>query len=289
MLMMMGQLLGALLSRNYAWKSSYVGLAALSVPIGAILAMPLTKASWLSRDRVTPPRTDSMTFQSSFTWSSHLIRRVVFSLLLPLAGLAYCLTATGPPLHWSAITIFAGLVGFLTDLGIAECVGLIMETFDTCDLQPGVNERHRLQSLSENVKRRRTNYSSFPRVCSGFFAAQSLGFFLAAAATVVSGRVTDAYGSQTAISIVAGVLLGVTVLLLVVLWRWREVRVIPEFSGANATGGTRKGSKGWDPNDPEWKAVVIGNPSGKMRRMNVLEMGSWSRWTEVRRLNHLVK
>ncbi|SMY23664.1 unnamed protein product [Zymoseptoria tritici ST99CH_1A5] len=289
-------LLGALLSRDYAWKSSYVGLAALSVPIGAILAMPLTKASWLSRDRVTPPRTDSMTFQKSFSWSSHLIRRAIFSLLLPLAGLAYCLTATGPPFNWTAVVIFAGLVGFLTDLGIAECVGLIMETFDTCDLQPGVNQRHRLQSLSDNVKRRRTNYSSFPRVCAGFFAAQSLGFFLAAGATVVSGRVTNSYGSQTAISIVAGILLAVTLLLLIVVWRWKQVQVIPEFSGSGvvpvvAQNGTqtRKESKAWDPNDPQWKAVVIGNPSGKMRRMNILELGSWSRWTEIRKLNKLVK
>jgi hypothetical protein len=37
----------------------------------------------------------------------------------------------------------------------------------------------------------------------------------------------------------------------------------------------------------DWKAVVIGNPSGKMRRMNILEMGKWSRWSEIRRLNKL--
>ena len=37
----------------------------------------------------------------------------------------------------------------------------------------------------------------------------------------------------------------------------------------------------------DWKAVVIGNPSGKMRRMNFLETGKWSRWSEIRRLNML--
>jgi hypothetical protein len=37
----------------------------------------------------------------------------------------------------------------------------------------------------------------------------------------------------------------------------------------------------------EWKAVIIGNPSGKMRRMNLLETGKWSRWSEIRRLNLL--
>lgn len=206
--------------------------------------------------------------------------------MLPFAGLGFCMSASGPPLHWSAAIIFAALAGFLADLGTAECVGLIMETFDTCDLQPGVNTKHRLQSMSSDAQRRRTNYSSFPRVCAGFFAAQSLGFFLAAGCTVAAGRVTNAYGAQTATSIVVAILLAVTVFLFIVLWRWKEVKVIPDF-----TLGTRRGSKDWDPSggDPEWKAVVIGHPSGKLRRMNFLELGSQSRWTEIRKLNKLIR
>ncbi|KAI5359282.1 hypothetical protein Slin14017_G101840 [Septoria linicola] len=279
-------LLGALLSRNYSWPSHWVGIAALSVPVGAALAMPLAKASTFSRSRVTPVRTDSMTMQRRVVWTSHLLRRTIFTLLLPFAGLAFCLSSSGPPLHWSAAVVFAGMVGFLADLGTAECVGLIMETFDTCDLQPGVNTLHRVQSMSAIAKKRRTNYSCFPRVCAGWFAAQSLGFFLAAGATVAAGRITDNYGAQTATSVVAAILLGVTVMLLVVSWRWKDVQVIPNF-----TMGTRRGSKDWDPSrdDPEWKAVIIGKPSGKMRRMNLLEMGSWSRWTEIRKLNKLIK
>ncbi|KAF7188049.1 hypothetical protein HII31_10621 [Pseudocercospora fuligena] len=279
-------LLGALLSRDYRWPSYSVGLAALAVPAGAGLAMPLTKASWLSRSRVAPARTDSMTVQKRVTWSSHMLRRLVFSLLLPFAGLGYCLAARGPSLHWSAAVIMAGFVGFLTDLGIAECVGLIMETFDTCDLQPGVNTKHRVQSMSASTRMRRTNYSSFPRVCAGWFASQSLGFFLAAGATVVAGRVTNKYGAQTAISIFAAILLAVTLLLLIILWRWKEIQVIPSY-----TMGTRRGTKDWDPSfgDPEWKPVVIGNPSGKFRRVNLLELGAMSRWTEIRKLNNLTR
>ncbi|KAF2211689.1 hypothetical protein CERZMDRAFT_98119 [Cercospora zeae-maydis SCOH1-5] len=281
-------LLGALLSRDYEWASHWVGLAALSVPIGAALAVPLTNASTFSRARVKPPRTDSMTFQEPrVTWTSHLFRRTVFTLLLPFAGLGFCLSSPGPPLHWSAAVIFAGLVGFLADLGTAECVGLIMESFDTCDLQPGVNTRHRVQSMSAQTRRRRTNYSSFPRVCAGWFAAQSLGFFLAAGATVAAGRVTDNFGAQTSISIVAAILLGVTVLLLIVLWRWNDVQVIPSFTSGTATGSKEFGDSSQA--DPEWRPVVIGRPSGKMRRMNLLEMGAWSRWTEIRKLNKLVK
>lgn len=75
-------------------------------------------------------------------------------------------------------------------------------------------------------------------------------------------------------------------MLLIVLWRWKEVQVIPNF-----TMGTFRSNKETEmgQGDPEWKAVIIGHPSGKMRRMNLLEMGAWSRWTEIRKLNKLIK
>ncbi|KAK5111962.1 hypothetical protein LTR85_011709 [Meristemomyces frigidus] len=281
-------LLGALLSRDYKWQPQYVGAATLSLAIGAFFAIPLAKASIFSRARFTPQRTDSMTMRAPrLTWSSHLMRRCIFTLLLPFAGLAYTLSAPGPRVSWTTPTIFCGLVGFLSNLAIAECVGLIMDTFDTCDLQPGVNQKHRLQSMAETTRRRRTNYSSFPRVCAGFFAAQSLGFFLAAAATGVSGDVTRALGAQEAVAVVAGILLVITLLFMAVMWRWKEVQVIPN----GIFGGTKKGSIAWGPgaDDPEWKPVVIGNPSGKMRRVNLLELGSLTRWTEIRKLNKLVR
>lgn len=215
-----------------------------------------------------------------------MLRRCIFTLTLPFAAIAYTLSSPGPSVSWVTPTVFCGLVGFLSNLAIAECVGLIMETFDTCDLQPGVNQKHRLQSMAETTRRRRTNYSSFPRICAGFFAAQSTGFFLSAAATGASGDITRAIGAQMATAVVAAILLTLTVLVIVVLWRWREVQVIP-----NGAFGTMKGSIAWGPgaDDPEWRPVIIGNPSGKMRRMNFLELGSLSRWTEIRQLNRLVR
>jgi hypothetical protein len=260
---------------------------------GALIATPLTKASWFSRSRVATARTDSMTFQPRITWSSHLIRRSIFTFVLPFAALGYCLSAKGPPLSAAAAIVFAGLLGFLTDLGVAECIGVIMETFDICDLQPGVNTKHRLQSMASAIQRRRTNYSCFPRVTAAFFAAQALSFFLSAAATGVSGRLVNAVGAQIAIAVVAAIVLGVTVLLLTVIWRWKEVQVIP--SSISGTVAPFR-STTWDSNaaapassTPEdWRAVVFGNPTGKMRRMNVLEMGSQTRWTEIRKLNMLV-
>ncbi|KAI9699512.1 MAG: hypothetical protein M1820_007143 [Bogoriella megaspora] len=281
--------LGALLSRKYVWRAQKVGLGVFAVAVGAFLAIPLSKANIFSRDRKKGPRTDSMTFEHNITWSSHLVRRTIFTTVLPIAGVAYTVTSVKPSMHYIAPIVFAGLIGFLTNLGITECYGLIMETYDTSDLQPGVNSKHRLQSLAAPIRRRRTNYSSYPRVSAGIFAIQSLSFFFAAGATGIGGKVTREYGAPLTTGIWAAILLGLTLLLAFVLWRFKSVKVIPDH-----TFGTRVDTAAWmtqvqETVESDWKPVVIGNPSGKMRRMNLLEMGRQSRWTEIRKLNKLVR
>jgi MFS family permease len=284
-------LLGALLSRDYKWQPEIVGLGVLSIAIGALLAIPLTKAGIFSRERKKGFRTDSMTFEKQVTWSSHLVRRFIFTITLPLMGLAYTVSSAGRPRPYMVPIVFAGALGFFSILAIAECYGLIMETFDTCDLQPGVNTRHRHESMAVQDRRRRTNYSSFPRISAGIFAAQSLGFVLAAIATLVGGMMTRNWGAQTSTGVTAGILLFLTILLTLVLVRFKSRQVIP-----NHTFGTRRDTAAWNEfreleqrgRDSDWKAVVLGNPSGKMRRMSVLELGSLSRWTEIRKLNFLI-
>ncbi|KAF2638235.1 MFS general substrate transporter [Massarina eburnea CBS 473.64] len=287
-------LLGALLSRDYRWTPRFVGLGVMSIAIGALLAIPLTKANVFSRERKKGFRTDSMTFQKQVTWSSHLVRRVLFTLALPLMGLAYTVSSAGRPKPFMVPIVFAGTVGFLSILAIAECHGLIMETFDTCDLQPGVNTKHRLQSMAVQDRRRRTNYSSFPRVSAGIFVSQTLAFIGAAIATQVGGIMTRHIGAQASTGVSAGILLGLTVLLTLSLTRFKSVQVIP-----NHTFGTRRDTEAWnqfkelgkrgDAPASDWKAVVIGNPSGKMRRVSLLELGALSRWTEIRKLNFLLR
>ncbi|KAF2196713.1 hypothetical protein GQ43DRAFT_242571 [Delitschia confertaspora ATCC 74209] len=283
-------LLGALLSRNYKWHSRFVGLGVMSIAVGALLATPLTKAGFFSRERKAAFRTDSMTFEKQVTWTSHLVRRCIFTLALPLMGLAYTLSSAGRPVHWIIPIVFAGAVGFLSVLAIAECIGLIMETFDTCDLQPGVNTKHRLQSMVIEDKRRRTNYSSFPRVSAGIFASQTLAFMGAAVATEVGGILTRRIGAQASTGVTAGILLFLTILLILVLWRFKDVQVIPNYAF-----GTRRDTKAWEDfrrlekEKDGWRPVVIGNPSGKFRRMSILELGGLSRWTEIRKLNFLIK
>ncbi|KAK8228821.1 hypothetical protein HDK90DRAFT_418209 [Phyllosticta capitalensis] len=286
-------LLGALLSREYMLEPRYVGAGVAVLALGALLAIPLTKAGLFSRERTHGPRTDSMTLETEITWTSHMTRRILFTTCLPLSGLAYTLTSMGTSLNWAVPVVFAGVVGFLSTLACAECIGLLMEAFDTCDLQPGVNSRHRLVSAPEETRRRRTNYSCFPRVTAGFFVAQTAAFVLAAAATLVGGMMTRRWGAQASTGIVSGILLGLTIALTAVMWRFRKVQVIPDnASGADGDAEgecvrEKEAAAGGELRD-DWKPVILGNPSGKVRRMNVLELGQWSRWSEIRRLNRLL-
>lgn len=220
-----------------------------------------------------------MTVRDRVTWTSHLVRRGIFMFLLPFAGLAYTLASGGTATHFMIPTAFAGLIGFLSNLAIAECHGIIMETYDTSDLQPGMTGRPR-RAVPEEIRQKTTNFSCFPRVTAAFAITQSFAYLIAAAATGCGGVVERRLGAQTATAVVAGVLLVLTILLVGVLWRFREVQIIPsERFGTNALSG---------PED-EWKPIIIGNPSGTTRRMSLLEFGRLSRWSEIRRRNKLVK
>lgn len=73
----------ALISREYPWHSQYVRLGVMSLAIGALFAVPLTKNGLFSRERKQGPRTDSVTFQHQVIWSSHLVQRIIFMISLP--------------------------------------------------------------------------------------------------------------------------------------------------------------------------------------------------------------
>lgn len=193
---------------------------------------------------------------------------------LPLAGLAYTLSSGGPPLHPALPACFGGLVGCLSSLAIAEGVGLIMETFDTSDLQPGMIGGPR-SDVSKQDRKQRTCFSCYPRISAGLAIVQSLSFLLAAAATGTGGGLERRLGAKEATGVVASILMGLTIMLTAVLWRFQTVKVIP----SPRFGVDRRGTT--------WEPFVVGNPSGTTRRMNLLELGKQSRWMEVRRRNRL--
>ncbi|KAF5027383.1 hypothetical protein F66182_515 [Fusarium sp. NRRL 66182] len=292
-------LLGSLVSRFYRLRSPYVGLHVAAVTLGAVLAIPFQKASFFSRYRHRERGTSNReTIDKEVAWSSHLVRRTIFTTLLPIGGACYTAVSSGPPISSGVPTFFALCIGFLSCLAISECNGLIMETFDTSDLSPGMIGRRRDPSGQDQ---HRTNYSSFPRVTAGFAIIHSLSYIFAAGSTALGGHVTRKLGQQVATSVVAGILLLLTVLLLLVLIRFRNVLIIPRSKSEEMerlTQARRESTKrrASMPNDLRsmmeedfaWRPVMIGNPMGKNRRMNVLEMGNLTRWQDIRRRNKLI-
>jgi len=249
----------------------------LALGVGALLATPFQKASFFSRARHHRQRTDSMTFKKSVVWSSHLLRRAIFTLLLPFGGLAYALASRGPSISMAVPTVFAGCVGFLSNLAIAECHGILMEAFDTSDLQPGMTGRPTHRTTTRE-REQVTNFSCYPRVSAGFAVSQSLSFCLAAVATGACGRVERRLGAMQATGVVAGVLMGLTLLLAMVLFRFRVVRMIPD---------ARPAIEHMTRSKTAWEPVVLGRPSGTTRKISILEAGRLTRWSEIRRRNRL--
>lgn len=290
-------LLGSLTSRYYMLHSPLVGLCVSFISIGALVAVPFQKANIFSRGR---HHQEPDTLSRKVTWTSHLLRRAIFCIVLPLAGIAYAVASAGPPMPVAVPVLLAALVGNLSGLAVSECNGLIMETFDTSDLQPGMTGRPRGTS---NKSSKRTNYSSFPRVTAGFAVCHTIGFILAAVATAVGGVAQRNLGQRTATGIVAGILLVLAGLLLAVLIRFKEVEIIPRSKTLEMEKWTqlrrqsirRRSSAGKSTGELNtmsdadiWRPALMGNPSGRLRRVNILELGAMTRWTEIRKKNRLI-
>ncbi|CRK20857.1 hypothetical protein BN1708_012963 [Verticillium longisporum] len=293
--------LGSLSSRFYRMRSPFVGLMVAAIALGALVGIPFQKANIFSRARHREQNTSRMTLDNKFLWTSHLLRRTIFAIGLPLAGLIYTMVSEGPPMHPSVPAITAALIGFLSCLAISECNGFIMETFDTSDLQPGMIGHPREESATS---KKRTNYSSFPRVSAGLALCHTFAFVFAAGASTLGGLSLRNLGQRAATGVVAGILFVLTLLLLIGLIRFKEVQIIPACKSfemdrwtevrrkslhrrASLPGGTPRTDDAVAEDEP-WRPIVIGNPVAKTRRVNILELGPMTRWTEIRRKNKLV-
>jgi MFS family permease len=291
-------LLGSLASRAYKLRSTLVGVCLCCVALGALIGVPFQKANILSRSRHHQQNLDRMTHDKKMVWTSHFIRRTVFTILLPLFGIAYAIASNGPPTPLAVPVVLAAAVGFLSCLAMAECNGLLMETFDCSDLQRSTGQR--------------TNCSSFPRVTSAFAIAHSLSFVLAAGATGIGGVAQRQLGQRTATGAVSAILVVLTLLFSGVLIRfkdvqivpfvkveamekWREVRRASYFRRSVVHASLRDVQK---LNEDEQEALrnaepyrpmdVMGFPTHATRRVNVLEMGALTRWSLIRQKNKLI-
>lgn len=281
------------MSRDYKFTSPQVAASATAIPLGALLAIPFQKASFLSRSRSKSPVSDDATLShKKVHWSSHMVRRSIFILVLPFAGLGFTLSSAGPPVPFIIPILFAGLIGFLSNLAMAECHGILMETFDTSDLQPGMTGRAR-GSAGDKKEAKRTNYSSFPRVQSAFAITQGFGYLIAAVASGIGGAMTRHIGAQAATGVMAGILLILSLMLLGVLVRFTTVQIVPdsrvdEMEQYHGAMNARKEAGGGNDEDEPFRPIIIGNPHHHTRRMCLLELGGLSRFSEIRIKNKLV-
>ena len=219
-----------------------------------------------------------MTFIKNNIFTSHLVRSCLYSLLLPIAAIGYALLSRGPPITIGGACAFAGLVGFCTNLSMAECYSLILENFDTSDLQPGMTGRAPRQSNGERYKGQRTNFSCYPRVSAGIAVTQCLQYIFGAAATGLCGRLVRKLGARLATGSMAGALLVLTLLFTLVMARWRAVKMLPDRQFVAETLSRK---------DTKWEPVILGRPSGMKRKVSVLESSKLSRWEEIRRKNRV--
>ncbi|ORY68825.1 uncharacterized protein BCR38DRAFT_482300 [Pseudomassariella vexata] len=227
-------LLGSLTSRYYRFRASFVGAAVSSVAIGALAAVPFQKANLFSRSRYKPQTSSGQSLDQTVTWTSHLVRRVIFTIILPIAGVM---------------------------------------------------------------------------VTAGYAIIHGLGFVFAAGATGIGGMAQRTLGQRAATAVVASILFVMTVLLLAVLVRFRKTEIIPrsrsmemdKWTSARRDSMRRRASAiaaakvsgqkdltDIPEEDVGWRPLIIGNPSEKHRRMNFLELGSLTRWSEIRKKNRLI-
>lgn len=211
-------------------------------------------------------------------WSSHFVRRLLFMVLLPQVAGGFAASSPGPPLLIAAPCVMAALVGYFTTMATADCYGLIMEAFDTTDLQPGMTGRPIRDSLDDQQANQRTNFSCYPRVTAGFAITQTLSYILAAAATALCGTVERREGMVWTTTGVSGISLVLTLFLTTVLVVWKKVQMIPD--GAETIEHLRRAETSWRP-------IIVGRPSGKFRRLSIFELGRMTRYTQIRERNRL--
>ena len=327
--------------------------------IGALIATPFQKANIFSRARTAYLDSNILTLKSQISVTSHLVRRTVFTVLLPIMAIIYAFLSKGPPISVAAPAVFAAAVGFLSCLAISECNGMVMETFDTSDIAVAEQETPRMSAapsktqtsppslkshrssatgtdsnfVSTMPNRRRRNNSTFPRITAAFAVIHTLAYIFAAAATAVGGLAGRKLGQRAATGVVAGILLFLTGLLTVALFRFRTVQIVPRsrsvemdrwatarresirrastVAGLHGSVSTATGAGAREPaaastaslasrttkkerlaaierairETEASRPLMLGNPVSRTRRCNLLELGSLSRWTEIRRVN----
>lgn len=249
-------------------ESVHLRYAVLVVAAGALASIPFQMGNASSRSRY---RLDGSrgTEGELLVLTLHSVRRAAFTLLLPLFSMGYTITSDGPPTPIAWPIALAGCIGFLGCLTVSERSTLILETFDLSDL--GLNERD--GGFMKDGPLGMLDSSSLMRVTAGFTCFYTVAFALAAVATAVGGVMRGSLEQRVTMWIVAGFMMLLTLLILLVLYPIKEVRVegSPEVRPRSRRSTVAR--------LPDTKDGLKPGSSNDTARMSIFGLGSMTRWT----------
>ena len=245
----------SILSRLYEFEPKYAGCMILILSAGPLIAVLLSRGSWVSRwshaiarTLMKDQRPDAVLI---FTW------RTISMTILLFFVIGYTPASKGPPVSLAWPIVLAAGISFLSCLAIADCHAIIMTTFDCSDL--GLDPTTRAQANRQPPP----PYTSIPRVSAGLACCHGFGFLFAATGTALGVVADKKYDLRATVGGVAGVFFLVTMSLFIVLVPFRQVNV----GGASEPGTL---------------------PGREMAHLSILELGSMARWSEIRNRQKVV-
>ncbi|RPB08210.1 hypothetical protein P167DRAFT_466025, partial [Morchella conica CCBAS932] len=231
---MVFNLLGTLISTRYKFTLVDTGLALLALSAGALLSAPVQLSSFYLRNFRHRVHHRANSSQHHYHEGQHPYRTVflIGILLLPVSSLAFTISATGPSTHFFIPVFFAGLVIFSGTLVIAECHLIIMDNFDISNLpEPLLSRRpHGTQRPTSLVGPNDDFTTCHPAITSAFGILQFVSLISIAGAVGWSRFIHEGIGIKNGLGIYTGISFLVTIALVAVIWRWKEVRILEVFT-----------------------------------------------------------
>lgn len=245
------------------------------MPIAALLSIPFQLSALYLRNFRHRARIPAYAGEAHVRMGQHHYRSSLYlsTILLPLSGLGFTMSATGPPTHFMLPVAFAAVACFSGTLAVAECHILLWDNWDVSDLpearlgnsgsvSSGASQGGRPHGTSRPAMLQDAGDAGFmtahPAISAGMAIFHSLALLTAALAFGIAGRIEETIGVRNGVAIWVGIGFLLTLCLGVVLWRGRGQRVL-------LVGGDQ-------------------DDDGRVERwflVGALQRGRWTRWSEA--------
>lgn len=274
-----------MISTRYKFTLVDTGLALLALSAGALLSAPVQLSSFYLRNFRHRVHHRANSSQHHYHEGQHPYRTVflIGILLLPVSSLAFTISATGPSTHFFIPVFFAGLVIFSGTLVIAECHLIIMDNFDISNLpepllssNSGSTSRggskggrpHGTQRPTSLVGPNDDFTTCHPAITSAFGILQFVSLISIAGAVGWSRFIHEGIGIKNGLGIYTGISFLVTIALVAVIWRWKEVRILEVFTERHPEDGVEQASAAF-------------MEEIRLCKVSIFQRGRYTRWSEV--------